>query len=479
MAFVPNYKYDIFVSYAHVDNKPLPGAEVGWVTTLIEALETRLSQRLGRSEFYKLWIDDELSPHNSITPQILNTLKGSAVIIIIMSPGYLASDWCRREKDTFCSLINKRISSGSRIFIVERDIVGHKNRPDEFKELIGVRFWVRDQRGKAPKILGLPKPDPSDHRYYDLINDLSLDIAKELERLQELEKGISKAEQVSELSPAIFLAEVTDDLEPQRDDVKRYLDQHNLRVLPEGLYPREPSQFKEAVKLDLSKSILFVQLLSNIRGKMLPGLSTTYTCLQYKSASQSGKSILQWRNRDLDISAISDTDHKTLLEKETVMAVGFEEFKRTIVERAQYKPPASQIKSLNAFVFVNRVTNDIAIAENVIKHLDQYNAAYALPLQEGKPADMREDLERNLLECDGVIIVYGTITASWVREQLRQCRKILAKRDRPLRALAVYEGPPESKVPLDLKLPHMHIINCRKGHKEIELKSFFESLKVE
>ena len=63
MAFIPNYKYDIFVSYAHVDDQPLPGAEEGWVTTLIKGLKTGLNQKLGRSDIYRLWIDHELSRH--------------------------------------------------------------------------------------------------------------------------------------------------------------------------------------------------------------------------------------------------------------------------------------------------------------------------------------------------------------------------------------------------------------------------------
>jgi hypothetical protein len=35
MAFVPQYTYDIFVSYAHVDDLPEPATQEGWVTTLV------------------------------------------------------------------------------------------------------------------------------------------------------------------------------------------------------------------------------------------------------------------------------------------------------------------------------------------------------------------------------------------------------------------------------------------------------------
>jgi hypothetical protein len=37
--YLPQYQHDLFVSYAHVDNEPLPGAEMGWVTNLIHGLK--------------------------------------------------------------------------------------------------------------------------------------------------------------------------------------------------------------------------------------------------------------------------------------------------------------------------------------------------------------------------------------------------------------------------------------------------------
>ena len=54
MVFVPGYEHDIFVSYAHVDDQPLPGAEQGWITTLIDGLKNRLGANLGRMNAYSL-----------------------------------------------------------------------------------------------------------------------------------------------------------------------------------------------------------------------------------------------------------------------------------------------------------------------------------------------------------------------------------------------------------------------------------------
>ena len=94
----------------------------------------------------------------------------------------------------------------------------------------------------------------------------------------------------------------------------------------------------------------------------------------------------------------------------------------------------------------------------------------------GRPDEIRQDLEANLLDCDGLIVVYGEIAEQWVREQLRQWRKILYRREKPLRALAVYEGPPIEKQRLGMRLPKMRIIDCRRGLQEDEVRSFLNAL---
>ncbi len=141
--------------------------------------------------------------------------------------------------------------------------------------------------------------------------------------------------------------------------------------------------------------------------------------------------------------------------------------------KPEIKPPPG-----DAFVFLNADRVDHSLAEEVSRVVDKFGMGYAMPLREGDPAEIRQDLEKNLIQCDGVIVVYGAVTANWARGQLRQCRKIMSRRERPLKALAVYEGPPEEKVPLDFKLPDMMVINCRQCLVEGKLQPFLEALKT-
>src|ERR671915_1255769 len=117
MAFVPGHKYDVFVSYAHVDNLPLAGAGTAWVSTLIQNLKVLLARKLGR-DLAEIWMDPRLVGNVPLTPAILDSLGETATLLVILSTGYLASEWCQREKNQFLRLAEQRQHAGSRIFLV-------------------------------------------------------------------------------------------------------------------------------------------------------------------------------------------------------------------------------------------------------------------------------------------------------------------------------------------------------------------------
>ena len=119
------------------------------------------------------------------------------------------------------------------------------------------------------------------------------------------------------------------------------------------------------------------------------------------------------------------------------------------------------------------------MASNLCEALESHGCAYAVPIHEGKADAIRKDMEANLLDCDGLMIVYGQITAAWVREQLRQWQKMCFRREKPLLALAVCEGPPDREHPLGMKLPQMQIIDCRGGVEVRRLQPFLHTLTAE
>ena len=101
------------------------------------------------------------------------------------------------------------------------------------------------------------------------------------------------------------------------------------------------------------------------------------------------------------------------------------------------------------------------------------------PIAEGSPEKVRQDLEDNLKSCNGLVLIYGATEPSWVRDQLRQGRKILSQRDRPLTALAIYLGPPTEKPELAVALPQLITLDGRVGVTRQSLQQFVAKLTSE
>src|SRR5215469_5676191 len=86
MAYVQDYDHDVFVSYAHLDDQ----GETAWVTTLVRHLDTELKQRLGTKDL-RVWIDHNLGGNHPLTAELMQAIRRSATLLVVMSPSYLAS----------------------------------------------------------------------------------------------------------------------------------------------------------------------------------------------------------------------------------------------------------------------------------------------------------------------------------------------------------------------------------------------------
>ena len=469
----PQYEHDVFVSYAHVDDTADPEAEQGWVTVLVQRLRNRLSERLGGAD-YSLWSDRGMPGNVPVTETILNAVTRSATLVVVLSNGYVRSSWCADERRAFLTAVDARRRGGSGVFVVEREpLLG--DGPSPFGNVVGYRFWGGDP--DRPHILGWPRPileTPEGREYYKALNTLCCDLGHELDRLRTGSTDERRPE------ATIFLAEVTDDLYSQRNEVKQYLLQARLAVLPvEELYPLPLAAFRQEVDQDLRKCALFVQLLSNVPGRRPPGSQLSYNCIQYELATAAKIPVMQWRHPALDMRAVTDRTLCALLERDTVLAVGLEEFKAEVVKHARSKP--SEPPAVEALVFVDAASNgDLQLAREVVcAALDKHGVGYALPLTKGTPQEIREDLEHNMLSCDILIVVYGCVPPTWVRRQLGMYRQLAPDRRRPAHVVALYEGPPpEKKVAIDFHLPRMRIINGRTGLPEEKLDEILDTLRA-
>ena len=150
MAFVQNFKHDVFVSYAHVDDQIYPPHEEGWVTALVGNLKRQLSEKVGQ-DVVDVWMDYKLEGNVAFTKEILDSLQNSATLLLILSAGFVSSAWCKREVNRFLEVIRARAASGSQLFLVERvkiekeKLIGDGELPAELNDLTGYRFWIDDR----------------------------------------------------------------------------------------------------------------------------------------------------------------------------------------------------------------------------------------------------------------------------------------------------------------------------------------------
>jgi hypothetical protein len=468
MAFVPDCDYDVFVSYAQLNNQPFR-----WVSTHVNMLESLVKSKAANSEV-SFWRDERLAGNAPITPEILTAVRRSAILLVIASTAYIESAWCTAERRAFLDSVRNKPRSDRRIFMVEFDRLDRKTLPSELKDLLSYRFWEEDANTKVSKTLGVP--EPSEKEYFNAINSLGVHISDELKALRD--------RRIPQRSATVFLAETTDDLDAERNEVRNYLEQADLRVVPSSYYPRDDYQaFGLLVRRDLAESNVFVQLLSDVAGRRPDGLPCGYPGLQHDIAVDLKKPVLQWRSRNVNLDAVRERDpaFHAFLNGSHVRACGIAEFKQAVVDEVDLalKPPHLPAPSFNILVFVNADSPDRVLAGTVGQWLHNHDVDVSLPLNHGDPSEIRQDLETNLKSCDAVIIIYGATTAAWVRSQLLQNRKVIADRNTPLLALVVIEGPPPAppKEDLNITLQNLRTVKCHNGFDDTALSEFLDLLR--
>lgn len=463
MACVPGFDYDLFVSYAHIDDAPDVGQSIGWVTTLKDNLKTRIDRRLGiRSN---IWMDQRLVAESQLSAPIMDGLQRSAGLLVVLSRAYLNSPWCARERGGFLDGLQDRRSLRRPLFIVECDDLEHERLPEAFGDLLRVRFWQRETEGAAPQRLGDPLPTLEDRHYWARLNDLAFKVAEGLARLQGAPADPALTAALPDtVRPAVFLAEVSDDLMDEYERLQRSFEQAGVVVLPERAYPRtDADSFAAAMSEDLRRCKLFVQLLGEYPGRVR-GWEVSLSALQYQVAQRAGVPLRRWRRFGLGEDDVRDAAHRQSVFAADVVNEGLEVFAAGVLAALRQTVAAPPAAAGELLVFVNHDRDDARVAAELCDFFDAQGLGFLRPEPQDSAEAMRADLEDNLRLCDGLVVVYGSTQPVWVRQQLKETLKIKSVRERPLgRVVLCQAEPDEAKADPGIKLPNQRVIDCRRG----------------
>ncbi len=511
MGYAPGFQNDLFVSYARKDDMPLSGAETGWVTTMAKDVHMMVNRLVGGDGTH-LYMDHRLAKHEKVGPELQTQLESTALLMVVMSKAYLRSEWCQWEPGIFAKAANQTATSGSRIFIVEIEPVTQEERPVALRDLVGYRFWQQELEDLAPKILGWPAPDPRiDRDYYKMVAGVAREMYRELEEMGEEaaaakkvtvpangSNGKSKPQNGNKPqgdadtgTMTVYLAETTDDLLDKRRDVRTYLEQYGFHIVPDRLLPVDGEAFQTQVRNHLEESHLVIQLLSTIAGRGDETSGKTFSRLQFELACELEKPVMKWRapeltDAELEIR-VESGEHLALMQGPEVHAMPFQSFKGEIKavidklklhrEREARKVTFPDMAEMPPLVFVNADVGDQALADKVSAMVQDRGFALVRRLHEGSPQELRLELEQNLLDCDGMLVIYGKTNGRWVGHQMRQVYRCFPQRAKALRALAVgmHPPPPPPKSPIGVMLPNTRILE---GLEEAKLDEFLNDLQL-
>ena len=443
-------EHDLFISYSTIDNQR------GWVAAFVRHLEIELNSELGKKNQQRIWWDEaKIDKNLPLTTQIRDRVSRSRLLVVLLSPGYCESDWCRQEREAFLSRFPNAFNEG-RLILIDLGKLGKADRPEEFRELRGHDFFTPNEaEPNCGELFGFPVPDLNDHahrRFFNAVNDLARKLKTQLKAT-----GAPTLDQSAIPHPGIriFLAQATDDVADERDEVARYLADH-FTVAPPLDDPPIGSLDEWNRRLDqaLQTADVYVQLVGSLPGRKLFGSDHRPVLGQFARARQAGKTMFLWRKTDPEEVA-EPALREVLNAAEYVHTI--QEFREAIVRRVTPLPPvvaskptASPTPADARSVFIQAGVEDADQADQLSDLLAGCNCFAQRPLLTGTPEEIRADLEENLDSCDGVIVLYGKIPPAWLKAQFRELPRHFSRRKkkavpRPIPALAVYEGEPPNK----------------------------------
>lgn len=287
----------IFISYARDDNRAPPGdRNRGFVDNLDEELRCEFVRSGPRRP--TLWRDTKaVLDAEQFNPKIIGALEKSQILLVVLSPNWLASDYCRKELKSFAQFWYDRGEDPEkvkhRIVVVGAREVDRNRLPSQLQGQVGVKFYSLEDDGRVLReyFRGIIVDR---QRYYDQIDQLVralLTFSARFGGWREStdEQAVGKAPPQPILVPnghTIFVAKPANDMRPHYQRIVKELVGRGYKVVPD---PADdiPDDKSVVPFLDttLASAEASVHLLGEGAGFAPEGQEERIVCLQLKRAA--------------------------------------------------------------------------------------------------------------------------------------------------------------------------------------------------
>lgn len=457
------FENDIFISYAHLDNQPLIRDAEGWISQFHHSLSVRVSQLLGKES--SVWRDPKLQGNDYFDETIIKELQKVALLVSVFSPRYVRSEWCTKELMQFCEAAQYtgglRVLDQTRIFKVLKTPVPIEEHPIQVRHCVGYEFFKFDKDTGRTRELDQKYGSDTERDYWIKLDDLAQDLCHLLAHLGH-SVPVALPNDLPDTIETVFVADCSDDVKEQRDDVKRDLLGQQYRVLPIQPPPLHVDELVPALREWLDESQLSVHVIGKNYGIVPEGTDLSIVELQNDLAIEREEkgdfSRLVWIPPGLEAE---DERQKRFIETlrsdprtqkgADLLETPLEDLKTQIQQNFAHKrvrdaaPEKPRNPSDLRHVHLMCDARDSENAKSVADYLFESGCEVTMPAFQGDEAEVRSDNEENLRRADGVLIYYGVPNELWLRGKLREGRKSAGMgRTHPLKATAILVAPPNS-----------------------------------
>jgi hypothetical protein len=466
LAVVPAFKHDLFISYAHADDKAW-----NWVTTFQATLKDEL---LRKNRDFTIWWDTSLRTGERFDLAIQEAISESAAFLCILSPAYGQSTYCQNEVEWFRRRIHPTfgltVETLSRMqgIVIDKDFT--KDR------------WPAELRGTTPcpffsesiPLFSRPKEFDSASPWIQSLWKIRDSIWDLLDKMRtQLDRGtpIVNPYVVSAGTgalPTAYLAEVPDDLDQKRENLRTSLQGAKFEIV----------KWATATPPSTGLGVLSVHLFGKYQKRPSPGENTSlpYVQLEASIKANPARHPLVWLARDLDIEQAEPESHKEFLRKLLnrndieLLRTDFEDLKEEVGKRLGKQP--IQIRQIreDPIVHIWHEVDDPASLEPLKAYLRQKNCAISIFKYS---SEQLGKLQSRLAICDGLVVPYAAHKKTWAEDVMAEAFLIRRREERPLAFAAVELPPPGTE---QFNFLHPRVVPVHAGIDFHEMDGFFSKL---
>jgi hypothetical protein len=445
-------RVQIFLSYARDDDaRPPDSPDIkGFVTYLHEQLQYEF---LGGKPRPKIWRDTRgIAKGDLFDAVIEREIAASAVLLVVLSKNWIASEYCRQELQQFAEHWGRQGEDvRERIVVACKRHIDPHDRPSLLQGQEGFRFYALNESDEVvPESEFFVRGKVRDPRYVERVEELARFLLQRAQRLGDTAIELRPSPlTVPANGRTVYLAKPAGDMRAAYDRLVKELQGRGYTVVPD---PKEeiPYTSSAAAWIDeaLTSAELSVHLLGEKPGYAPEGeerivkLQLARAAARVPAAPDSRADLdrsfhrVMWAPKVLADGASGpalERDPAEVLSKfdrqlpaDKIEGDTLSKFVDFLIQHlVNTAPPAARPSTpvkADARVYLCHSPEDTEYAFDLQAALHDRHIEAVLPVFDGPEPELRSLHRKNLAECDAVALCWAAASEAWVRAHSSELR---------------------------------------------------------